>query len=71
MVLDHFLHMLEAVHTARTQEEREAVYRFRYEAYIEEMRKDYEDADHKKGWIHDVEDDTEYATVFYTVPSRK
>ncbi|MFC1851192.1 cyclic nucleotide-binding domain-containing protein [candidate division CSSED10-310 bacterium] len=65
-MLDLFLKVLETVHTARTEEEREAIYKFRYEAYTEQKRRDYTAADHKRGWFHDDYDHMDCSTVLYT-----
>lgn len=57
---------LETVGIARTQQEREAVYRFRYRVYVEELKRDYPDADHERKWLLDEDDDQDYAVNFYT-----
>ena len=51
---------------AKTQEEREAIYRFRYQIYVGELKRDYPDADHEHKWLHDDDDESEYAVNFYT-----
>ena len=40
-----WLTKLETVHKAETAAEREAIYRFRYQIYVEELKYEYE-ADH-------------------------
>jgi len=55
----------ENVKIATTQEEREAIYRFRYEVYVEELKRDYPDADHKRRWLRDQEDAQDYTVNFY------
>lgn len=42
---------------ATTKDEKEAIYKFRYQVYIEEMGKPLESADHAKGVIYDPLDD--------------
>lgn len=42
---------------ATTNDEKEAIYKFRYQVYIEEMGKPLESADHVNGLIHDSTDD--------------
>jgi len=54
------------VSIARTQEEREAIYRFRYQVYVEELKRDYPDADHKRKWLHDEDDEKDYTVNFYS-----
>jgi len=56
----------EEVRIAKTQEEREAVYRFRYRVYVEELKRDYPDANHEEKWLRDDDDDQGYAVNFYT-----
>jgi len=41
----------EIVSVAATQQLREAIYRFRYQVYIEELKRDYPDADHERKWL--------------------
>src|SRR6202161_19438 len=57
---------LDPVHIAETEEEREAVFRFRYSVYVEELGRKLGQADDRKGWVHDDEDDKPYTTLFYT-----
>jgi len=51
------------VHTARSEEEKEAVYRFRYQIYVLEMGRYTGVADHKNRRLREPEDDT--AHIFY------
>jgi len=51
------------VHTARSEEEKEAVYRFRYEIYVSEMGRYAGVADHENRRFREPEDDT--ARIFY------
>jgi CRP-like cAMP-binding protein len=60
-----FLTRLEAVHKAETQREREAVYRFRYQVYVEELKYGYV-ADHERRWLKQDEDDQPGTTLLYT-----
>jgi CRP-like cAMP-binding protein/predicted GNAT family N-acyltransferase len=44
------------VRFARTEEERQAIYRLRYETYVEEMHLYQSEADHEHGWLMDSDD---------------
>ena len=55
----------ENVNIATTQEELEAIYRFRYEVYVEELKRDYPDADHERRWLRDEDDTQDYTVNFY------
>ena len=57
---------LEDVTIATSQEEREAIYRFRYQVYVEELKRDYPDADHEHKWLRDEDDEQDYTVNFYT-----
>jgi hypothetical protein len=57
---------LDRVHIAETEEEREAVFRFRYSVYVEELGRKLGNADHRTRHVHDVEDDRPYTTLLYT-----
>jgi len=50
----------------KDQEEREAIYRFRYQIYVEELKRDYPEADHKRKWLRDDDDEKDDAVNFYT-----
>ena len=63
---EDFLAALEPVHVARTEEELEAVYRFRYTVYVEELARKLGSADHDRRWVHDPEDDASHTTHLYT-----
>ena len=65
-MLLRFLMNLEPVHRARTDDEREAIYRFRYQVYIVELKYPYEDADHERRWLKQAEDEDPHTTLFYT-----
>ncbi len=56
---------LKAVHRAATQEEREAVYRFRYRVYVEELHRELGGVDHERRMVRDSEDDQPYTHHFY------
>ncbi len=58
----------ESVKLATTQKEREAIYRFRYEVYVEELNRDYPDADHERKWLRDEDDLQDYALNLYMGP---
>jgi len=60
-----WLTKLDTVHKAETKEEREAIYRFRYQIYIEELKYNYE-ADHERKWLRQEEDDQPTTTLLYT-----
>jgi hypothetical protein len=66
MMLTKWLTKLEPVHIATTQEELEAVYRFRYTVYYEEYGRSLGVVDHDKRWVYDSEDVGEHSTIFYT-----
>ncbi len=57
---------LEPVHRAETQEEREAVYRFRYRVYVEEFGRELGSPDHERKWVTDSDDDAPCTTILYT-----
>jgi len=59
---------VEQVRIATTREEREAIYRFRYQVYVEELKRDYPDADHERRWLRDDDDDRDYAVNLYMGP---
>ena len=65
-MLLRFLMNLEAVHRATTPQEREAIYRFRYQVYIVELKYPYKDADHERRWLKQAADDDPHTTLFYT-----
>jgi len=58
----------ETVSVATTQEEREAIYHFRYQVYVEELRRDYPDADHDRKWLRDEDDEQDYTVNLYMGP---
>jgi len=58
----------QAVNIAETQEELEAIYRFRYHVYIEELKRDYPDADHERKWLRDDNDDGPHTMNLYMGP---
>ena len=51
------------IHLAETQEEKDAVYRFRYEIYVDEMGRYGAAADHERQLLVEPEDET--ARIFY------
>jgi hypothetical protein len=57
---------LDQVHIADRDEEREAVFRFRYSVYVEELGRKLGNADHVRRRVHDDEDDRPYTTLLYT-----
>ena len=56
-------------HNARSEEEKEAVYRFRYDIYVEEMGRYRGIADHAHRRFREPEDDT--ARIFYAASDGK
>jgi N-acyl-L-homoserine lactone synthetase len=65
-MLIQWLMGLEKVHRAETREEREAIYRFRYHIYVEELEKGFLEVDHERRMIHDDEDESPGSVLFYT-----
>jgi CRP-like cAMP-binding protein len=63
-----WLTKLDTVHKAETEKEREAIYRFRYQIYIEELKYNYA-ADHERKWLRQAEDDEPGTTLLYTGPT--
>lgn len=57
---------LDQVHIAESEEEREAVFRFRYSVYVEELGRKLGNADHRRRRVHDDEDDKPYTVLLYT-----
>jgi len=57
---------LEPVYMAETEEEREAVFSFRYSVYAQELGRKLGNADHDRERVHDEEDDKPYTTLLYT-----
>jgi CRP-like cAMP-binding protein len=62
---DAFLAALPEVRMAETEEEREAIFAFRYHVYVEELGRKLGNADHGRRRMHDVEDDKPYTALFY------
>ena len=58
----------ENVNIVTTQEQREAIYRFRYEVYVEELKRDYPEADHERRWLRDKDDEQDYTVNLYMGP---
>ena len=65
-MLKQLLSRLEPVHRATTQEEREAVYRFRYRVYVEEFGRELGSPDHERRWVKDADDEAPCTTILYT-----
>jgi predicted GNAT family N-acyltransferase len=65
-MLKEMLSRLEPVHIATTREEREAIYRFRYQVYYEEFGRQLGSPDHQRRWVTDGEDELAYTTLLYT-----
>ncbi|HXI56076.1 MAG TPA: cyclic nucleotide-binding domain-containing protein [Polyangia bacterium] len=60
-----WLGRLAPVQEARSAEAREAIYRFRYHVYVEELGKRIAGADHQRRWIRDPEDEAPGTVLFY------
>ncbi len=65
-MLTQWLTKLEPIHVARTTEELEAVYRFRYTIYHEEYGRQLGVVDHERRWVYDPEDVASYTTILYS-----
>ncbi len=65
-MLTQWLTKLETIHVARTTEELEAVYRFRYSIYHEEFGRQLGNVDHQRRWVSDPEDVASYTTILYS-----
>jgi CRP-like cAMP-binding protein len=59
-----WLTKLEKVHRAASAREREAIYRFRYRIYIEELKYSLP-ADHERKWLKQDDDEAPYTTLLY------
>lgn len=71
-MLSKLLSRFTVVHRAKTPEEREAIYRFRYDVYITELnKKSCGVIDHKKKWIRSEDDESPFTTLFYTGTLKK
>lgn len=57
---------LEPVYVAETDEEREAVFSFRYSVYTEELHRKVANPDHDRRRVTDEEDGKPYTTILYT-----
>lgn len=66
MSLVDWLLELEPVREARSPEEREAIWRFRYDVYVRELGKSVPGADHARGWVRDADEDAPHVTLLYT-----
>ncbi|MBC7881279.1 MAG: cyclic nucleotide-binding domain-containing protein [Anaerolineae bacterium] len=62
-------HLPLAVKIATTTKEREAIFRFRYHVYVNELKLQQERADHHRQWLHDPYDDG--AILFYIDDGRE
>ncbi len=66
MLLD-LLTRFEKVYFARTPQEKEKIYRLRYQVYVTELNKaNPTNVDHIKKWIKDPEDDSPDSAILYT-----
>jgi hypothetical protein len=64
-MLEKLLPRLEKVHRAQTRKELEAIYRFRYTIYAEELGREIGGVDHKNRMVRDAEDDKDYSIHLY------
>lgn len=64
-MLTRLLARLEPVHLAATAAEREAIYRLRYEIYVEEHRYEFAEVDHAQRMVRDADDEAPCATHLY------
>jgi predicted GNAT family N-acyltransferase len=55
-----------SVRVAESEHEREAVFRFRYSVYVEELRRGVAAIDERRQWIRDPEDDDPRTLLLYT-----
>jgi hypothetical protein len=62
---------LTPLHVARSAGEREAIYRFRYGIYGQELHRDYPGIDHQRGLLKQDEDDAPETRLFYTGTLRR
>ncbi len=53
------------VHWADSEEEKEAIYRFRYDVYVTEMHRYLGKADDERKWLKDDDDDAPYSMLLY------
>ena len=61
--------MRSGIHIAETKEEKRAVYRFRYDVYVEEMGRYHGTADHENRLL--VEPEDEYSRITYAAEGGK
>ncbi len=61
-----WLTKLEPVRIARSREEHEAVYRFRYQVYYKEYGRQLGSPDHTRQWVTDDDDEKDYTTILFT-----
>lgn len=65
-MFERWLTKLETVKRATTPEEREAIYRFRYTVYVEELGRVLGGADHTKKTVTDPDDEKDFSVHLYT-----
>ncbi|TWO73409.1 cyclic nucleotide-binding domain-containing protein [Caenimonas sedimenti] len=64
MLAQLFTH-LKKVHRASTREELDAIYRFRYRVYVEELNRQLGGVDSERRMVTDIEDEKPYSHHFY------
>ncbi len=57
---------MSSVRVAELEHEREAVFRFRYSVYVEELRRGIAPIDERRRWVRDAEDDDPRTLLLYT-----
>jgi N-acyl-L-homoserine lactone synthetase len=60
-----WLEGLEKAHRATSREELEAIYRFRYTIYVEELGREIGGVDHERRMVHDEDDEKDFSTHLY------
>lgn len=67
-MFEPWLTKLEQVHEAKSREERDAVYAFRYRIYVDELGREIGGVDHVRKVVCDVDDEQECSVLLYTGP---
>ena len=67
-MFEPWLTKLEQVHEAKSREERDAVYAFRYKIYVEELGRELGGVDHVRKVVCDGDDEKECSVLLYTGP---
>jgi len=67
-LFEPWLTKLEQVHEAKSREERDAVYAFRYKIYVEELGRELGGVDHVRKVVCDEDDEQDGSVLLYTGP---